>query len=125
MPQGLDQVAHVKMADLHKLYDEADALKEEGKLEEAVAKLNALLEQDDAFALAHSALAVILGKLNRHEDAVRHQQRVCELEPKDAFSFTAMSVVYQRAYAGTGNMEYIQQAEDAMARARMIQDGMI
>jgi hypothetical protein len=82
---------------------------------------NELLAQEEDFALAHSALAVIYGKVNRHEDAVKHGRRVCEIEPKEAFSFTAMSVTFQRAYAGTGNMQYIQLAEDAMARSRLIQ----
>ena len=73
------------------------------------------------YALAHSALGVLCGKVGRHEDAVRHAVRVGELEPNDPFSFTAMSVIYQRAYAGTNNPQYIQLAEDAMARSQMIQ----
>ena len=36
------------------LYDEADRLKDDGKLEEAVAKLGELLAQDPNYALAHS-----------------------------------------------------------------------
>ncbi len=113
------------MADLNALYNEANSLKDDGKLEEAIAKLGELLEQDETYALAHSALAVLLGKVNRHEDAVKHAQRVCELEPTDAFSFTAMSVTFQRAYAGTNNQEYIRLAEEAMERGRMIQSGMV
>jgi Flp pilus assembly protein TadD len=103
------------------LYDEADRLKDRGEYEAAIAKLTELLAQEEPFALAHSALAVLYGKVNRHEDAVRHGRRACELEPNDPFSFTAMSVTFQRAYAGTGNPQYIQLAEDAMARSRMMQ----
>jgi tetratricopeptide (TPR) repeat protein len=103
------------------LYDEADRLKDQGQLDAAIGKLNELLAQDDAYALAHAALAVMYGKSGRHEDAIRHGQRVCELEPNDPFSFTAMSVTYQRAFAGGGNHAYIQLAEEAMARSRMIQ----
>lgn len=95
------------------LYDEADKLKAEGKHEEAIAKLVELTEQDPNYALAHSALAVLYGKVGRHDEAIRHGQKVCELEPNDAFSFTAMSVTYQRAGR-------IPEAEDAMARARMM-----
>lgn len=105
------------------LYNQADKLKEAGELEQAIAKYQEILAQDENHALTHAALGVVLGKVGRHEEAVEHARRVCEIEPKDAFSFTALSVIYQRAFAGTGRREYIQQAEDAMARARMIQGG--
>ena len=95
-------------------YDEADRLKSAGKLEEAVAKYLEILDQDPSYALAHSALAVVLGRLGRHEEAIVHAQKVCELEPNDPFSFVALSVTYQRAGR---RME----AEDSMARARMMQ----
>ena len=106
------------------LYDEADKLKMEGKLEEAAAKLEQALEVDENYALAHSALAVVLQRLGKHDEAVKHAQRVCELEPDDPFSFTAMSVTYQRAYAGTNNMDFIRLAEDAMERSRQLSQGM-
>jgi Flp pilus assembly protein TadD len=111
------------MADPVALYDEADKLKDEGKLEEAVAKLQEALKLDSNYALAHSALAVVLQKLGRHEDAIQHARKVCEIEPNDAFSFTALSVTYQRAFAGTNNMQYIRMAEDAMEQSRMLQSG--
>jgi Flp pilus assembly protein TadD len=57
---------------------------------------------------------VILGRLKRHEEAIQHAQKVCQLAPTDAFSFTAMSVTYQRAGK-------IPEAEDAMAKARSMQ----
>jgi Flp pilus assembly protein TadD len=102
------------MATSAQLYDEATRLKEAGNLDEAVAKLNELLAADPAYTLAHSALAVVLGRLKRHAEAVQHAQKVCELAPDDAFSFTALSVTYQRAGK-------IPEAEDAMAKARMMQ----
>lgn len=103
------------------LYDEAEQLKEAGQLDAAIAKLNEILAQEEDFTLAHSALAVLYGKVNRHEDAIRHGRRACELEPNDAFGYTALSVTYQRAFAGTGNHQYIQLAEDAMAQSRTMQ----
>ena len=112
------------MPDSNQLYDEADRLKSEGKLEEAVEKCQEILAQDADFALAHAALAVALGRLGKHEDAIKHARRVSELEPDDPFSHTQLSVIYQRAYAGTNNPQYIQDAEEAMARSRMIQGGM-
>ena len=109
------------MSDLHILYDEAEKLKDAGNLDEAIAKLNEIVEQDDNFVLAHLTLAVVYGRDNKHEEAVRHGEKACELEPNEAFNFTAMSVTYQRAFAGTQNQQYIQMAEDAMAKAHMIQ----
>jgi predicted Zn-dependent protease len=104
------------MATNEEMYDEADKLKDAGKLDEAAAKLDALLAQAPDYALAHSAMAVICTKLKRHDEAIKHALRTCELEPEDAFSFTALSVTFQRAGK-------IPEAEDAMARARMIQGG--
>jgi len=102
------------MPTIDELYHEHERLKDEGKLDEAAAALEKALEQDANFALAHSALAVVYGRLNRHADAIRHGLKVCELEPDDPFSFTAMSVTFQRAGK-------IPEAEDAMARARTLQ----
>ncbi|MEX2305946.1 MAG: tetratricopeptide repeat protein [Pirellulales bacterium] len=109
------------MANPVALYDEADKLKDAGQLEEAAAKLNEALAADPNYALAHSALAVVLQKLGRHEEAIQHAQKASELEPDDPFSYTALSVTYQRAFAGTNNMQYIRLAEDAMERSRILQ----
>lgn len=105
------------------LYNEADQLKSEGKLEEAAAKLNEALQLDAGYTLAHSALSVVLQRLGKHEDAIAHAQKTCELSPDDPFSFTALSVTYQRAYAGTGEMKYIALAEEAMEKSRILQSG--
>ena len=102
------------MATLHELYDEGDKLKDAGRLDEAVAKYQEILGQDPNYALAHSALAVAYTRLKRHDEAIKHAETVCQLEPNEAFSFTALSVTCQRAGK-------IPEAEDAMARARMLQ----
>jgi tetratricopeptide (TPR) repeat protein len=109
------------MSDAVKLYDEADKLKDEGKLDEAVARLKESLVADPAYALAHSALAVVLQKQGNHNEALEHAIKVCELAPEDPFSYTALSVTYQRAFAGTNNMQYIRLAEEAMEKSRMLQ----
>jgi len=111
------------MSDVVQLYDEADALKEQGKLEKAVEKLKEALAVDETYALAHSALGILLQKLGQNEEALQHVQRVCELEPNDPFSFTSMSVVCQRIFASTQDTKYIQFAEDAMARSRQLSQG--
>lgn len=105
------------------LYDQADKLKDAGDLETAAAKLHEALALDPEYALAHSALAVVTQRMGRHEEAIGHAQRVCELAPSDPFSYTALSVTYQRAYAATGEMSFIPLAETAMARSREVQMG--
>jgi tetratricopeptide (TPR) repeat protein len=103
------------------LYNEAEKLKDAGKLEESIAKFEEALTVDQGHVLSHLALAVMLGRVGKHEQAVKHGQQACELEPGDPFNFTALSVTYQRAFAGTQNHQYIHMAEDAMARAHMLQ----
>jgi tetratricopeptide (TPR) repeat protein len=109
------------MSSPEEIYDEAEQLKDAGDYQGAVAKLEGLAAEHPEFALAYSAMAVLHGKLGEHEKAIEFAQRVCQLEPNDPFSYTALSVTYQRAFAGTNNQQYIQLAEDAMARSRMIQ----
>ncbi len=92
------------------IYDEAIELKEAGKLEAAAAKLEELAEAHPDFALAHAGLSVFYGKLDRHDEAVEHAQKVCELEPDDPFSFMAMSLVCQKAGR-------ISEAEEALNRS--------
>jgi len=107
------------------IYNEAEKLKDEGKEEEAIAKLNEALEQDESHVLSHLALAVLYGRVGKHEDAIKHGQRACELDPSDPFNFTAMSVTFQRASQAVDNAQdnqrYIHLAEEAMARAHMLQ----
>ncbi len=85
------------MPSVHERYDEAIELQQAGKLEEAVAKLEAIVADEPDFALAHAALGVFCGKLNRQDEAVDHSRRVCELEPDDPFSYMAMSMICQKA----------------------------
>jgi tetratricopeptide (TPR) repeat protein len=100
------------------LYNEADRLKDDGQHDVAIAKLLELLESDESYVLAYSALAVIYGKVNQHDKAIAAGVRVTELSPDDSFSWTALSVTYQRAFAGTDEHKYIQMAEDAMAKSK-------
>lgn len=97
-------------------YEAAEALKNAGDLPGAVAALEAVVAVDPDYALAHSALAAWCTRLERHEEAIRHARRVCELEPADPFSFTALSVACMRGGR-------IAEAEEALARSRMLQGG--
>lgn len=95
-------------------YTAAEKLKDDGDLAGAVVALEALVAEEPDFALAHSALGAWCTRLERHEEAVRHARRACELEPQDPFSYTALSVACMRA-------GLIAEAEDALARSRMLQ----
>ncbi len=101
------------MSDIHTAYNEAEKLIDSGDLTTAAEKLTALLQQDDSFILGHLALARVSTRLGNHETAITHARRACELEPNEAFNFTALSITYQRAWAGTGDPQFIQLAEEA------------
>jgi Flp pilus assembly protein TadD len=94
-------------------YAAAEALKDAGQVQEAVAALEKLVAEHPDFALAHSAIAAWCSRLEQHEKAVAHARRVCELEPKEPFSYTALSVYCMRA-------GQIAEAEEALARSRMM-----
>lgn len=104
------------MSHLNGLYDEANRLKGEGKLQEAVDKLREILEIDENYVLAHTALAVHLQKLGFNEEALKHARRVVELEPNDPFSHAQLSVISQRCGR-------IADAEDALAHSQRMGGG--
>ena len=99
-------------------YDEAIALQEEGKIEEAVGKLNDLLAEAPDYALAHAALSKFCSLLEKHDEAVEHAKKVCELEPEDAFSFVAMSMICQKADRTSEAEQAMMQAQAAAAGQR-------
>lgn len=99
------------MATADELYDIANELKLQGKLAEAVAKLEEAVGIDPNHSLTHSALAILSQRLGNSEKAIQHATRVTELEPTDPFSYTQLSVIYQRC----GRME---EAEAVMFKAR-------
>jgi Flp pilus assembly protein TadD len=90
-------------------YDEAIRLKDQGKLDDAAAKLLAIVAEAPAHSLSHSALAVVMQKLGRADEAIAHAKKVVELEPNDPFSYAQLSVICQRCGR-------IAEAEDALAK---------
>ncbi|MEM1069750.1 MAG: scaffolding protein [Planctomycetota bacterium] len=108
------------MSDLHAKYNEVEKLIDDEKFEDAIAGLNEIVEADESFVLAHLALARVYTKTGQHDLAVQHAEKACELEPNESFNYTALSVTYQRAWAGTQNQQFITKAEDAMAKAQML-----
>jgi tetratricopeptide (TPR) repeat protein len=109
------------MSDIHQRYNDVEKLIDDEKYPEAIEGLKGIVAEDDSFVLAHLALARAYTKTGQHEEAIQHGQKACELEPNDPFNFTALSVTYQRAWAGTQDQQYITKAEDAMAKAQMLQ----
>ncbi len=85
------------MASVEQQYDEAIELKEAGKLDEALGKLEALVDEAPEYALGHAGLSVFYSRMDRHDEAVEHARKVCELEPEDPFSFMSMSLICQKA----------------------------
>lgn len=105
------------MSDLHDRYNAVEKEIDAENFEEAIAGLTSIVEEDPAFVLAHLALARVYTKTGQHDLAIQHAENACELEPDDSFNFTALSVTYQRAWAGTQDQQYITKAEEAMAKA--------
>jgi Flp pilus assembly protein TadD len=96
------------------VYDEAIELQQRGDLDGAVTKLVELVQSDPAFALAHAALSVFYSRQEKHDEAIAHGQKVCDLEPEDPFSFMALSLICQKAGR-------IPEAEKALMEARRAQ----
>lgn len=109
------------MTDTTQKYNLAEKLKDEGKLDEAVQLLQEILESDPQHVLTHLTLGRIYTLQKEFELAIRHGQQACQLEPQDPFNFTALSVTYQRVFAGTQDPKYIQLAEDAMGESRRLE----
>jgi Tfp pilus assembly protein PilF len=84
------------MATPNELYDAASDLKDKGDKPGAIAKLEEALTLDPGFALAHGMLAKLYVDLAETDKAIFHAKKVVELEPDDTFSYTALSVIYQR-----------------------------
>lgn len=108
------------MSDLHAKYNEVEKLVDDEKFEDAISGLNEIVNEDASFVLAHLALARVYTKTGQHDLAVQHAEKACELEPNESFNFTALSVTYQRAWAGTQEQSFITKAEDAMAKAHSL-----
>jgi Tfp pilus assembly protein PilF len=80
----------------NELYDQASDLRDQGDKEGAAAKLEEAVAIDPGFALGHGMLAKLYADLASAEKAIEHAKKVVELEPDDTFSYTALSVIYQR-----------------------------
>lgn len=98
------------------LYDQATELRDQGDKPGAVAKLEEAVAIDPSFTIGHGMLAKLHADLGNSEKAITHAKKVVELEPDDTFSYTALSVIYQRCGR-------IPEAEEAKAIAWEKQHG--
>ena len=57
------------MTDHNAKYNQADALKDEGKLDEAIELLKEIVAEDPNHSISHFALAVLYGKVGQHDQA--------------------------------------------------------
>ena len=105
------------------IYKEAEKLKDAGDYKACVAKLEEAIAADSNHVLSRLAMAVVLAKLNRHEEAIQHGEHACAADPTDWFNFTALSQTYVKALVATNNLAYKDKAEEAMARGQMLQQG--
>jgi len=100
----------------HEMYDAAVALKNQGDLAGAIARLREVLAIDPQHSDSHCALAVYLQRSGQFDEAIQHALKVVDLAPNDPFSYTQLSTVCMRC-------GQIPQAEAALARAREIKGG--
>lgn len=105
------------MATPDQLYDQAVTLRDTGDKAGAIALLEQAVALDDKFALGHGMLAKLHADLAQADQAIAHAKRVVEIEPDDTFSYTALSVIYQRCGK-------IPEAEEAKAKAYYKQHGL-
>ncbi len=105
------------MSTPNQLYDEAVTLRDKGDRPAAVSKLEQAVTADPNFTIGHGMLARLYLDVDEPDKAVAHARRVVELEPEDAFSYTALSVIYVRCGR-------IAEAEEAKAMAWNKQHGL-
>ncbi len=78
------------------LYDQAVDLRDGGDKPAAIVKLEEAIAFDPNFTIGHGMLAKLYVDLAESDKAIMHAKKVVELEPDDTFSYTALSVIYQR-----------------------------
>lgn len=80
----------------NELYDQAVDLRDKGDKPGAIAILEEAVTADPAFVIGHGMLAKLYADVAEIDEAIAHAKKVVELEPEDTFSYTALSVIYQR-----------------------------
>jgi Tfp pilus assembly protein PilF len=84
------------MSTPYELYDQAIELRDSGDKPGAAAKVEEAVAIDPNFAIGHGLLAKLYVDLADADKAIAHAKKVVEIEPDDTFSYTALSIIYQR-----------------------------
>jgi tetratricopeptide (TPR) repeat protein len=102
----------------NEVYKEGVKLKDEGKYEEAMAKLQQAYAMDEQNTLPLHAMVQCLTELARHEEAIATGQKIITIEPDDQFSYIALSRAYQRSGMIPEAEMAMMQGQQAMMRAQ-------
>ena len=102
------------MATADQLYKEGQALFNQKKYDEALAKYREAHEADKDDVIPMHAMVQAYTELERHEEAIEMAKKLTEIEPDDHFAFIGLSRAYQRA-------GMIPEAEMAMAQGQQVQ----
>lgn len=109
------------MSTIAERYNAAEKLKDQGKSQEAIEALESLLADEPNHVLSHLTLGRLYTLAGQFPKAIEHGLKACQLEPTEPFNFTALSLTYQRTFAGTQDHQYIALAEDARDEARRLE----
>ena len=94
-------------------YLEGLALFGKDRYEEALVKYEEAIAIDPEWTDSYHGKAIALMHLERYDEAIEVGQRIVELDPKDPFAHTSLSMFYQRK-------GMIEEAEAEGAKARML-----
>jgi len=101
------------MSDRLEHYKQALAYFGENKYPEAIAEYEAALADDPDWTEGLHGLAMAQMHAGELDDAIATGLRIAELDERDAFAYTSLSMFYQRK-------GMIEEAEQAAAKARML-----
>jgi len=80
--------------EINAILKEGQALQEQGKLDDALARYRQALGTDEDYAPTHLALASVYLQLGRDEDALKELQRAAELAPDNSFVQAQLGRLY-------------------------------
>ena len=77
-------------------YEKAVDLYSQGKKEEAISSLLAIIEKDAKFADAYETLGMMYYKQGRLDEAIEWTNKLAQIRPDDAMAHTNLSVFYMK-----------------------------
>lgn len=89
-PQGYAGAAGDALAD----YQQGNALRDQGRLDDATAAYRAAIRLDPNFAEAHNNLGSVLGRQGRSDEAILELSKALELDPKLAAAHNNLAILF-------------------------------